>query len=66
MPEPDPIAANVAICEALGLDANRIRRGGVTITLGVDGPIVTVEYKLYDSHLQALLTGLQRYKLVPE
>lgn len=66
MPKPDPIVANVAICEALGLDPKRIRRGGVTLTLGHDGPVVTVEYKLYDTELQALLTGLKHYKLVPE
>jgi hypothetical protein len=62
----DPTATNVAIAEALGLDPKRIRKDGVTIHLdGGIGPVVTVEYKYLDHDLDALLTGLKRYKLVP-
>lgn len=62
----DPATAmNIAICEALGLDPERIPRGGVTISLDAAGPIVTVDYRIRDHELGALLSGFKHYKLVP-
>lgn len=59
----DPTAANVAICEALGLDATRVAKGGVTIRLESDGPFVDVTYHLYHDDVKTLLKGVHRYRL---
>jgi hypothetical protein len=64
----DPTTTNIAICEALGLDSKRIRKGGVTMRLDGDlGPVIDVTYQtLHDDDLgQRLEKVLKRYRLVP-
>jgi len=61
-------AMNLAIVEALGLDASRIKgTDGVVITLGHNHPPhVDVRYRVIDDDtIRTLVTALARYELGP-